>query len=450
MNTASTDTPTQRSEVLEPTTAANSAVHQSDQRLIRPATFNETLALTFPKSGYVGIAAEFAEVYCQEYESPKEFLFFDCLALIGICISGRIRADFALPCQPRLYVLKVAESAWRRKSTSTRLAEEFVTSAIRRLDKQKCSPYHHPRILYGVGSAEGLALCLEPNQVDTGLGQVSVTTRRAALVFDEFRRLEAKASIQNSALRPMVNELYESNRYENVTKLHSFNVQDGHLALLSNTTDATYRNLIDSSEFADIGFLNRLLLVTSNSWKRVAQPKAPPESVVDSLRKKLAEYIEPLPPLNDDGSASTEIVIPLTPGARELWNQWYCNLEETRETARLDNLGMRLMGLLAFGSGQSTVDEDLLRSVLDILEYERRVREINRPIEAENPMAKMEGQIRNALMNGPLSERDLRRHTNADRQGLKIFKQALQNLRGNKEVFVENRKCALVPESKEE
>ncbi len=51
------------------------------------------------------------------------------------------------------------------------------------------------------------------------------------------------------------------------------------------------------------------------------------------------------------------------------WKQWYCDLPEIEETARLDNLGMRLMGQLAFPDGRSVVDEGLLQSVLDILEY---------------------------------------------------------------------------------
>src|SRR5215471_17833135 len=87
-------------------------------------------AIRFPDSGYVGVAAEFASLYSDRYESPKEFLYVDALALIGANLSGRVRADFDLPVQPRLYVLKVAQSAWRRKSTSTRLAERFVQSAL--------------------------------------------------------------------------------------------------------------------------------------------------------------------------------------------------------------------------------------------------------------------------------------------------------------------------------
>ena len=278
-------------------------------------------------------------------------------------------------------------------------------------------------MFYGAGSAEGLANALTDPRND--LRQ----TRRVALVFDEFRRFEAKTRISNSALLPMVNELYELNEYDNLTKENPIHIRDGHLVFLANSTEETYKNLLDAAEFRDIGYLNRLFIVTSDKKKRVARPKAPPESVLAPIREELTDYIMALPPLRPDGSAEHEKIIALTPGACQLWDDWYEALEETDETARLDNLGMRLMGLLAFTSGQSTVGESLLRSVLDILEYQRQVRAIYRPIEATNDWARMEQKIRQVLqVRGPLSDRDLRRHTNADRYGMKTFRNALNNL----------------------
>jgi hypothetical protein len=75
----------------------------------------------FPESAYRGVAGEFAELYSQQYEPPKEFFYMDVLAIVGTLISGRFQVDFGgLNSQPRLFVLKVAKSAWRRKSFSTK------------------------------------------------------------------------------------------------------------------------------------------------------------------------------------------------------------------------------------------------------------------------------------------------------------------------------------------
>ena len=336
--------PTPDTIIIPPLTGTNPG-----QEPVRLATTAETRAIAFPSSGFVGVAAKFAEAYAREYESPKEFLYWDCLALIGAIVSARVRADFDLPCQPRLYVVKVAESAWKRKSTSTEFAQRFVRSALKLASCPQTSSSEWPKVIYGVGSAEGLGKSLMPG------------TQRVVLVFDEFRRFQAKASIKGAALLAMVNELYERNEYDNYTLSCPLNVKDGHLVFLSNSTIETYKNLLDGSEFVDLGFLNRLLVVTGNTDKRIAQPQAPPETVLAPIRRELAEYVRNLPPLNSEDSASQEVVISLTQEAVQMWNEWYRRLEETSETARLDNLGMRLMGLLAFSSGQRRIDERLLK-----------------------------------------------------------------------------------------
>jgi hypothetical protein len=417
--------------IIPPLTARN-----PDQEPVRLARTAETRAIAFPPSGFVGVAAKFAEAYAREYESPKEFFYWDCLALIGAIISGRVRADFDLPCQPRLYVVKVAESAWGRKSTSTQLADRFIRSALELPSNQQANPSDLAKVICGVGSAEGLGKSLMGG------------TQRVALVFDEFRRFQAKACIKGGALLSVVNELYERNEYDNYTLSHPLHITDGHLVFLANSTFETYKNLLDVSEFVDLGFLNRLFVVTGNSDKRVAQPKAPPDTVLAPIREELAHYINDLPPLNTDGSASHEVVTPLTPEARQMWNEWYLRLEETGDTARLDNLGMRLMDLLAFSSGQRRIDERLLQSVLDILEYERKVRSFLHPIDAANPWAAMEQKIRNVLaQHGPLSKRDIRRYTNADRYGLKVFEAAMSNLICHGEIRVRSDgRYELVPE----
>jgi Protein of unknown function (DUF3987) len=414
---------------------------------VRLPTPVETSMLAFPESGYLGAAAKFADLFSRHYESPKVFLYIDLLAIIGVMISGRFRADIDLPVQPRLYVLKIAQSAWKRKSTSTKLADNFIRSILGQKGngQWRYADYESP-VIYGVGSAEGLGTRLVADTENTGILGMPVTTRHAALLYDEFRRFEAKSSIEGSALRPMVNELFESNQYENLTKNNPLRIVDGHLGFLSNTTEETYRNLLASGESIDLGFLNRFFLVVGSTDRRIARPKSPPESELAAIGAELEQYFADLPPLKEDGSASNEIVIPLTPAAETRWERWYVSLEETPETARLDSLGMRLMGLLAFTSGQKEIDEDLVDAVLSILDYQRRVRTIYRPNTGENPAARMERKIKFELSKRPLAERDLRRHTNADRSGINVFRAAMNSLINIREIRLrkEDKKFELV------
>ena len=412
----------------------------------------EATDLSFPENGYIGIAAKFAEVFSQCYETPKIFFYADFLVHIGAHLSGRVKADFDVPCQPRLYEIKVAPSAWERKSTASKIADEQIKKAIREHKVLSTCEDEPAQVIYGVGSAEALGKQLAPGlSFATPEKPVLVKrTKRIILAFDELRRFEAKAAIDGSVLRPMINELYERNAYDNLTLSNEIRIEDGHLTFLANSTEETFKHLMDAAEFRDIGFLNRVLLVTNNQpRRRVASPKAPPEEILKPLREELAGYFSKLAPptkipmerkvtiktpqgeIERSGEyfSYPEQVIPLTDDARQVWEDWYMSLEETDETARLDNLGMRLMSLLAFTSGRSEIDADLVKSILEILEYERQVRLVFKPIEAENPYALIEQKILSALKRyGPLRRRDLFRKIHAERYGHYTFGSALKHL----------------------
>jgi hypothetical protein len=364
-------------------------------------------------------------------------------------VSAR-RVDFGeLNTQPRLYILKIALSAWRRKSASTRFAEQFMqgaVSAARARGNIALQIVNGPapswvRIIRGAGSAEGLAHAFGHFIERQDHEQEFIGDARIVLVYDEFRRFEKKARGEGSVLISAVNELFDCNEYSNVTKQSSVDIQDGHLGFLSNTTENTFRDLVDAPEMMDIGFLNRFFLVGSNTRTRRARPKAPPESTLKPLQEELADMLTELPPLDQYGRATNEIVIQLTPEADKIWESWYLELPETETTARLDALGMRLMALLAFVACKRVVDAEIMQAVLNLLEYQRRLREIYRPVEGKNPVARMEEKILQQLkQRGALTRRELRAFTNAGRDGIKVFDEAVKNLKGECEIAVPTEK----------
>src|SRR5437016_1437134 len=263
-------------------------------------------SLTFPSEVYVGIAGEFAEAYSKEYESPKEFFYIDLLVFLSVMVSGRIRVEFgSLQTQPRLYGLKIGKSGWARKSTSTRIVEKFLKSVA----EKACFPQEDFVTLPGAGSAEGLAHAFQ-------------TKKRVLLSFDEFRRFENKASIQGATLLPMLNELFDKNEYANYTKNAALDLPDAHLAFLANTTDKNFESMIDSSELIDIGFLNRLFIVSSDEQKRIPIPQDPPQEVLEDLRCRLAEMLREV-------SSGPERILAIDPDAEQLWIKWYNSLENS-------------------------------------------------------------------------------------------------------------------------
>jgi Protein of unknown function (DUF3987) len=253
---------------------------------------------------------------------------------------------------------------------------------------------------------------------------------RVALIFDEFRRFDKKANIEGSVLGSIINELSDGNTYANYTKTDQLEIRNGHLGVLANTTEESFLTLVSAPETVGSGFLNRFFLVIPGAdRKRVSRPEEPEEMILGPIRTKLAESFAKLPPLTIGGKPQEEIVIGMTPNAEQIWTDYYDNLEETDATARLDNIGMRLMGVLAFTSGKQQVDENLVRSVLDILEYQRTVREIYYPAEAVTRRTKIGMKILSVLrQRGPMTSGDIRRYTNADREDPEMFKSVMDEL----------------------
>jgi hypothetical protein len=111
------------------------------------------------------------------------------------------------------------------------------------------------------------------------------------------------------------------------------------------------------------------------------------------------------------------------------WEQWYNMLPASEHSRRLDTIGFRLLGLIALITDKDEVDLETVNTVTAIQKYVLNVRILTDPIDADNTISRLEEKIRRALgARGPLSRRELRRLTHADRAGLWAFEAAVKNL----------------------
>jgi hypothetical protein len=388
--------------------------------------------LAFPSAGYVGVPARIAELYAHEHEAAKEFVYMDMLTLIGTALSGRLEVDFGdLNTQPRIYALKIAKSGWSRKSTATRFSEKVISKAIERsygdsLERLADNAPSPLQVIYGVGSAEGLIGRFRHVGDDSGW----VGDPRIVVSWDEFRRFEKKVRGESSVLLYATNELYDRNSYDNSTKGQPLSVRNAHLGLIANTTDETYQGLLDAGELEDVGFLNRLFLVVSGETRRrIARPRSIQEEL-DPLITELGELFKGLPPVGDDGKCEGPTRLQLTEEAERIWTDWYVTLPETKTTTRLDAMGPRLMGIVAFVSGKREVDAENVRTVIALLEYQRRVREVFQPIVGDSSEARLEARmLQQHRQRGPLSRNECRRFVNGDRVGSRMFDKVYEQFR---------------------
>jgi hypothetical protein len=358
-------------------------------------------SLIFPSHVMTGTAGQFAEVYGANLETPKEFLFLSYLTCLGSVLSRRLTLASEIEPQPRLYTLLLGQSADERKSTALKIVIDHFKDAVDQFD-----------VCWGVGSAEGLQKRLENGK--DGL----------LLSLDEFKQFVAKCKIQSSVLLPCVNTLFESNRYESRTKTTNINLTEAYLSLLAASTVQTYERTWDSS-FTDIGFNNRLFLVPGTALRKHSFPEKISDLDKLNLKRKLEEIIHHV-------GGHTELDI--TTSAKRLYHRWYMDGERSIHAKRLDTYALRLMSLLAVNDLKGEVDEETVRKVIDLCNWQLEVRKLHDPIDADNKIAKIEEKIRRQLKTGPMKERKLKQRVNAHRSGLWAFDTAKKNLERGKEI----------------
>jgi hypothetical protein len=363
---------------------------------------------TWPQEGMAGAAGRFAASYSAYLETPQPFLYMSYLTFLGHIISSRITLKSEITPQPRLFTILLGESADVRKTTSISKTHGFYQEVISPDDLNT---------IWGVGSAEGLAKCFKNNS-------------RAILVLDELKSLIQKMRIDASVLLPCINTLFESKHFHSLTKKHDISINDAELCLLAASTLETYRNMFTAT-FMDIGFLNRLFIVIGDSERKFSIPDSMPEGARNILKSGLKEVLDFVGQISTDGCYA----MPVNSTARDIFDDWYFNLESSVFSKRLDTYGHRLMPLLAVNEMLDIITPEIAEKTVALLNYQLEARKFADPIDADSAIARLEERIRRLLASGPLSKRDLERRGNKNRVGIWIWNQAIKNLRNSGEIF---------------
>jgi hypothetical protein len=367
--------------------------------------------LEFPQSALVGSLGDLARTLARGTEVPEEFYFVCALTMLGLMCGTKLRLDVAAECEPRLYTVLLGASADVKKSTALRRTISFFTEKVDFMGSLSLNE----QIIYGVGSAEGLARKLNE--------QTNVL-----LCYDELQAFITKSSIEGSVLLQATTSLYEQTHWSSTVKSAkaSIRVSDGHLSLLGCCTTETYSNMW-SPEAIAIGFPNRLFLVSAERKVRVAWPPTPNVAELLALSDRVRKQLARLP-----------LTFQITEEAKAVWDNCYLSLPHCEHTKRLDTLGFRLLGLIALCTDKEVVDIETVEVVCSILGYEFGIRVLTDPIDADNQIAKVEQKIRRTISaRGPLSKRDLVRFSNASREGAWAFERAISAMKSTGEVISE-------------
>jgi len=345
-----------------------------------------------------GVAKEYAELYTAHTECPAESFYISYLTCLGATLSRTLTIDSLIATQPRLYVLILGRSSDDRKSTAIKHTVSMFKGLV--------------EVCKGVGSAEGLVRKL--NDV-----------KRLILFFDEFKQFVSKCSIQSSTLLECVNSLFEDNDYSSLIKDRDNGVDEAWLTFISASTIQTYERAWSSS-FTDIGFNNRLFIVPATGKKKYNwPPPIPPEKqrYIIRLTNEIIRFV-------GDG-----MKIGITDEADKVHYKWYMIPDRGIHHTRLEGYSLRFMQLLAVNEQKDIIDVDIVEKAITLMDWQLNVRQLYSPIDADNEMAKMEGNILKQLdKRGMMSNRELYQYTHADRKGTWIFNTAKNNLEKNKDI----------------
>jgi hypothetical protein len=228
--------------------------------------------------------------------------------------------------------------------------------------------------------------------------------------------------------------LFEKNDYGSRIKGHEIKVDEALLSMLAASTALTYQDMF-SDHFIKIGFINRLWVVAGEPDKSFAMPEEIPQERIIRVGMKARAIIE---------KYQERTAIPLDENALKRYQEWYVALREEKKDSefvkRIDTYAMRFMLLFAASEGNDCITLDIVDRVIETAEWEKKVRARYDPIDAESLVAKLEGMIRKALLQGPLKPRDLKRTIHAHRYGLFFFDCAIKNLGSSGEVAIDEKK----------
>ena len=380
----------------------NQTDQESEPQAVQRNTEPSGISINFPFDAVSGFIKEYADTYSKYFESPYEFWVFNVAVYLGSLIVGRVRLETSLKTEPRLYVACIGESGVTRKSEAARQTYSFFEELIRVGKIGVCQ---------GVGSANGLARFLKEHPC--GILQI-----------DEMRTIMQKTDIKGSVLLETLTSLFDGNYYSNYTKDEAMSIKDASLSFIGCTTIKVWEDMFNAPSVGT-GLVNRFWIVPGQTDKVIVRPNIPEEET-SKLMDKLTKIQQIFP---DDQTTTLH----MENDAEELWNKWYLEYRTTKtdsDTAtRLDTYGDRLMMILCVSEGKTTIDADLVKRVISLLEWQKNVRVLHQPKDFDNTIAKVEDKVRKAGMEKKgWKYSELYSKLHIERYGLSYFRQSLKNL----------------------
>lgn len=226
--------------------------------------------IVFPEDCYYGLAKEFAE-YQHKYhpDIAKNVFYMTFLTIIGNILSPKLKLDYNIDIQTRLYLLNVGKSSIARKSTGVNLTKGFF-------NKYFINANNNNFYMSSPGSAAGLRRVL--SEKGTYIAH-----------FDEFSSFTTKSKRIGEELLEDMASLYDNNETSNELKIErdSINIKNAYLSMVSNITldklEEVWNNLMEN-----IGLKGRIFFNLVDDCYNEIRERKPDET--DKVEEILGNY----------------------------------------------------------------------------------------------------------------------------------------------------------------
>ncbi len=362
----------------------------------------------FPSWVFGGIPAydKWVKPFCKLNSRYSEYMMLPLMALIMNYMSTKgVRIEYkTFPLS--IFLLLVGRKGRVIKSSSAQDAMELCEKmGILKQHGSGTTNAEGKTLVFTVGSTEGL-----------GLEMSRTNCKNAVLFYDEFSKLIAKMSIENSSFANDLSTTYESGKFSNGTKSRkeNFAFDPGQycLSLIGCTTDKRYAKLASRLFSSVDGMDERFFVLYQPEVLKDVEPMVSvplPIDVANETKKLVDQAV-------DRGVFSIEDSEPL------------------REISRLNNrLEIRAeKWALAFAVllGKPSIDETCIERGIALSKYEWAVKKYLAVGEAISREGGLQREIRLHIerAGGSMKLRDLQRKVNYDDYGVSLWRQVYGGL----------------------
>lgn len=378
---------------------------------------------------------------------PPEFFAESLKTFVGAIAGHRIVDEEAPTQENRFYTVLLSTEGGIGKSTAVQWTQELLSFSGLIYRSRLPRRIHIGASCEEFASGRAMLECFE-------------TQPRVIQVYDELAVFVEKIGITGSGgnLLGTVNTMYDSNvppisKLKGAKERSATAPKECHNSILACSITDKWNVMFSGAGSENSGFFQRLNIIASDETRTVGKLRKP----VNEISELALQIFKKL-----DALEYQKVVIRDTEEATAVFERWFEQFKEKMQDAddvsdvrgRLQVLCQRNKNILAWALDDSPVpetgnvtghpetriveaDADVIERAIKLTEYQLLARRNNQPVTGKTDWVLCENHIIKVLKTvGTITRKELYRKIHGDRYGIKVFSNALKNLRDERYIAI--------------